>query len=105
MSKNESVFSGNTLIPVSFVIVMGGFLFSFAGLYFKAENTAIAASELKARVDKAESNAATLNAETITQMNSLAIGVAEIEKNTAVSTAVLNAKMDMIIEMMKKGKQ
>jgi hypothetical protein len=98
---SDVIISPKTLIPAGFLFTVIPAIFWIAGLSNKINNQAYAADEMKRQIHDIRSNRTSLEIEIMQEIRSSNISTAEMERKIA----VMDTKLNMLIDMIKKGQQ
>lgn len=98
---SETVVSPKTLVPLGVIGTMIPVVFWVAGLSNQISNQAQAAEEMKKHITEIKQSRTTLEIEIMQEIRSSNISANEMERRIA----VLDTKMNMLIEMIKNGQQ
>lgn len=98
---NENVLTPKTLVPIGILTTVIPIVFWIAGLSNKVENQAQGAIEIKKSISDIMVSRSSIEIEIMQEVKSLNIANSDIERKIA----VLDTKLSMLIDMVKKGQQ
>jgi hypothetical protein len=100
MVLKDAMISEKSLIPISLAITAAFFAFWLAGLSKDIETTASAAARAEFKATEIGASRASIDAELVGQLRSMAITINEVERMQAVH----NTQMTMVLKMLERAR-